>query len=210
MPYTKEHKARTRQLILQSAARLFLEKGYEATSIEQVMRQCGLTRGGFYAHFKSKSDLYALALRAADESEFEQAELPAREPQAVSLEWLESTFGARLDGGAARDDLSFLALDVGSRNPEVREAYSRALKLISERLCREMSDSPCNDDAPFATMAMMVGALAITATLDDEALKARIVAACRQTAQAMRDGESLLLPPSFLWNLNAPSSNEAH
>jgi AcrR family transcriptional regulator len=58
MRYTQGHKSKTRLTILMTAARLFARRGYEATSIEEVMRVCGLTRGGFYRHFKSKEHLY--------------------------------------------------------------------------------------------------------------------------------------------------------
>ena len=58
MRYGREHKARTRARILASAARLFASRGYGGASIDDVMRDCGLTRGGFYAHFRSKAALY--------------------------------------------------------------------------------------------------------------------------------------------------------
>ena len=58
MRYDPQHKRRTRQRILESAARLFTARGFDAVSIEDVMRDCGLTRGGFYAHFASKAALY--------------------------------------------------------------------------------------------------------------------------------------------------------
>ena len=58
MRYGSEHKSRTRQRILASAAKLFAARGFAGVSIEDLMRDCGLTRGGFYAHFKSKAVLY--------------------------------------------------------------------------------------------------------------------------------------------------------
>src|SRR6185312_9455377 len=63
MPYTPEHKRKTRQTILESARRLFNKRGFSEVSIEDVMEDAGLTRGGFYRHFKDKDDLYAEAVR---------------------------------------------------------------------------------------------------------------------------------------------------
>ena len=40
------------------ARKLFAAQGFAATSIDAVMQESGLTRGGFYAHFKSKGELY--------------------------------------------------------------------------------------------------------------------------------------------------------
>jgi len=58
MRYSRDQKDRTRRRILDSAARLFAAQGFTAVSIDDVMRDCGLTRGGFYAHFRSKAVLF--------------------------------------------------------------------------------------------------------------------------------------------------------
>ena len=63
MSYSKEHKQRSRKKILQSAYTLFSTKGFHAVTVDEVMLDCSLTRGAFYAHFRSKSDLYSEALR---------------------------------------------------------------------------------------------------------------------------------------------------
>ncbi|MEC9367371.1 MAG: TetR/AcrR family transcriptional regulator [Pseudomonadota bacterium] len=62
MPYTAEHKARTRERIVQSARRLFNTRGFSAVSIDEIMAEAGLTRGGFYNHFRTKEDLLAEAV----------------------------------------------------------------------------------------------------------------------------------------------------
>src|SRR5687768_8328574 len=59
----------TRGRILRAAAVRFRRQGYVETSVHQVMRDAGLTHGGFYAHFQSKEELFAAAVRqATDES----------------------------------------------------------------------------------------------------------------------------------------------
>ena len=67
MGYSKRHTAETRERILESAAGLFRSAGYEAASIDDIMAGAGLTRGGFYLHFKSKEELFA-EMSAAFES----------------------------------------------------------------------------------------------------------------------------------------------
>lgn len=62
MAWQTDHKTLTRQLILRSAAKLFSLHGYELVGINEVMADAELTRGAFYSHFKSKSDLYAEAV----------------------------------------------------------------------------------------------------------------------------------------------------
>lgn len=62
MAHPKHRKQHTRQRILSAAARLFAARGFAATTIDEVMSDCGLTRGGFYAHFRSKTQLHHEAL----------------------------------------------------------------------------------------------------------------------------------------------------
>jgi TetR/AcrR family transcriptional regulator, transcriptional repressor for nem operon len=59
MPYPAAHRTEVRRKIVDSARRQFNRKGFEGVSIAQVMRGAGLTHGGFYSYFASKSDLYA-------------------------------------------------------------------------------------------------------------------------------------------------------
>jgi AcrR family transcriptional regulator len=47
----------TRQRLLDAAQRSILEKGFTATSIDELIAECGLTKGGFFYHFKDKTDL---------------------------------------------------------------------------------------------------------------------------------------------------------
>jgi TetR/AcrR family transcriptional regulator, transcriptional repressor for nem operon len=64
LPFTPEHKARTRTRIVESARLMFNRKGFDQVSIDEIMKAAGLTRGGFYNHFSSKEDLYAEAVRS--------------------------------------------------------------------------------------------------------------------------------------------------
>ncbi|WP_328981186.1 TetR/AcrR family transcriptional regulator [Streptomyces mirabilis] len=54
---TKEDKARNRQNILEAAGRMFRSHGIDAVGIAELMKEAGLTHGGFYNHFASKNDL---------------------------------------------------------------------------------------------------------------------------------------------------------
>ena len=66
--YSAEHKAQNHENILSVAARSFREHGGDSSGIGTVMKKVGLTKGGFYRHFKSKDDLFVEAVaRAFDE-----------------------------------------------------------------------------------------------------------------------------------------------
>lgn len=58
-------KQETRARIIATAARLFLEKGLDRVGVDEIMRECGLTHGGFYCYFRSKEALVSQAYTAA-------------------------------------------------------------------------------------------------------------------------------------------------
>ena len=62
MPYPPGHRDDVKGRIVSSARRLFNRHGFEQVSLDQIMAGAGLTRGGFYSYFDSKSDLYAEVL----------------------------------------------------------------------------------------------------------------------------------------------------
>jgi TetR/AcrR family transcriptional regulator, transcriptional repressor for nem operon len=62
VPYPAGHRTEKRKKIIDSARRLFNRHGFENVSITRIMAGAGLTHGGFYAYFNSKSDLYAEVL----------------------------------------------------------------------------------------------------------------------------------------------------
>src|SRR3954465_15213074 len=61
MKVSREQAAQNRERILEAAARLFRERGFEGIGVADLMKEAGLTHGGFYGHFSSKEDLIAEA-----------------------------------------------------------------------------------------------------------------------------------------------------
>lgn len=62
MRYTLDHKRQTRERVLHAAARALRRLGPAKVAVADVMRDAGLTHGGFYAHFASREELVALAI----------------------------------------------------------------------------------------------------------------------------------------------------
>jgi TetR/AcrR family transcriptional regulator, transcriptional repressor for nem operon len=63
MPYPAGHRDAVKKTIIESARRLFNRHGFDNVSLNQIMAGVGLTHGGFYTYFASKSELYAEVLR---------------------------------------------------------------------------------------------------------------------------------------------------
>ena len=184
MAYSIGHKARTRQRILEAANRLFAAKGYAGTSIDEIMHACGLTRGGFYAHFSSKGQLYRDALMHGDSID------------AVLDEYLGTaeTASAKLS-----PEFAFLAVDVASKTPEVRAAFTDAFWSISEKLlCHLSASARFAESRSLSTAALIVGALAVANTTDNPALKAKLLASCKENAGTLLGGADRSRP-IFFW-----------
>ncbi len=203
MPYSTDHKKRTRQRILESAHRLFSSKGFEATSIETIMHDCKLTRGGFYAHFRSKAQLYHEAMGStAPRRSFSSLAI-----NEMSARWLDAMLASCLrpaqsgDGGGSH--WAFLATDAVSKQPEVRTAYAQAFKVMSQRLCQELEQSSHGDRAALVLMALAVGALAVAMTVDDTGLRSSLVSACREHAKALFESADKRDRLDFFWTAEA-------
>jgi TetR/AcrR family acrAB operon transcriptional repressor len=58
MRRTKEEAAATRRQVMEAALRMFSQNGYAATTLDDIAREAGVTRGAIYWHFSNKADLY--------------------------------------------------------------------------------------------------------------------------------------------------------
>src|SRR5258705_3204423 len=65
MKKTATRKEEARERILRAAARAIRKHGYEGVGVAEVMKEAGLTHGGFYAHFESRDALLAAAVDQA-------------------------------------------------------------------------------------------------------------------------------------------------
>jgi AcrR family transcriptional regulator len=91
----------TRQQIVAEATRLFAEAGYEAASIEAVLRACGISRGALYHHFSSKEALFTAVLEA-EEARIAETLMASAMDRTDPLDMLRAGCSAWL-GMAARD-----------------------------------------------------------------------------------------------------------
>ena len=181
MPYSKQHKAKSRQRILASAYKLFSTKGYDNVSINEIMADAGLTRGAFYAHFENKSKLYHEAIIYAAAN----SKITRRKPAKIDAEtWVRELIRGYLHKNNITNTcscpLASLATDVVVREPEVRKAYTSTFKGMNhliENYTKTFSD--CNSDTILASTAMIIGGLAIARALDDPDLSERLLDSCR-------------------------------
>jgi AcrR family transcriptional regulator len=60
----KERQAQTRERLLDAAERVFLRRGLQGSSVEEIAAEAGFTRGAFYSNFKSKEELFVELLQS--------------------------------------------------------------------------------------------------------------------------------------------------
>src|SRR5215831_19111171 len=122
MPPSPGHSARVRAEIFQHAARLFRLRGYAGTNIDDVMLAAGLTRGAFYAHFKSKDDLFTEAVIAGTGL---RTRLRGAEPAAVLKAYLDK---AELVASQPTCVLAALPSDIARAPLVARLAYANLIQ----------------------------------------------------------------------------------
>jgi AcrR family transcriptional regulator len=195
MAHPPGRKELTRIHILRAAARLFATQGFEATRIEAVMRECGLTRGGFYAHFRSKAHLHEEAGRL----------MGSAAEAASQQDWLEDLFAACTNGVSATTWAS-LSADVASASHTVRKQYRQALEALLAKLeSFPTSHQSQGQDAALARLAMLIGVLSISASIDDAHLRDALVGACRSALHSPNTSDrDAAEEPNFFWALDRP------
>ena len=65
MKVSRAEAAQNRERIIETAAKLFRERGFDGIGVAELMKSAGLTHGGFYGNFASKEDLMAQACTRA-------------------------------------------------------------------------------------------------------------------------------------------------
>jgi TetR/AcrR family transcriptional repressor of nem operon len=137
MRYSPEHKARNHENILSVAARSFREHGGDSSGIGTVMKKVGLTKGGFYRHFKSKDDLFVEAVaRAFDEMGRGMVEVAKSAPEGQALRamverYLSVGHANSLGTGCV---LSALGPELARKPAGVRRRIEASLEAYRERL----------------------------------------------------------------------------
>jgi TetR/AcrR family transcriptional repressor of nem operon len=191
MPYTAEHKQETRTRIILSARRLFNRNGFAEVTIDEIMDDAGLTRGGFYKHFSAKEDLYQAAVLQFICNEVPEGWQikhvdPAARGKALARMIVDAYLSQEhFDDRDASCPMIALPSDVARGNPAVKDAFRQVL----EMMVRAFEDgAPANGGAKreqaLAIVATAVGGMVLARALDDAELGEQIRAASRRQIMA--------------------------
>lgn len=193
MPYSTEHKQLTSARIVEAARILFNRHGFNGVSIDMVMGETGLTRGGFYNHFESKEALYSVAVKSFLSGRGAQWRAEAGiDPTRLSPEMAQAMLDSYLSPRHLEDlesqcPMIALPSDVARASSEVRSAYQDLLTamvwLFENSL--EGDDKQCRERA-LAMAALCVGGMVLARTLPDFELAQEVRAAAHLAASNLK------------------------
>jgi TetR/AcrR family transcriptional repressor of nem operon len=194
MPYTAEHKARTRARIVESARIMFNRHGFEQVSIDQIMKQAGLTRGGFYNHFGSKDELYAEAVRSfisCNPFARQQAAArgPAPSPAKLARLLIELYLSDEIFGDVEQQcPLYALPSDVARAGLQPRAAYTQLVQgMLHIFRAAVPGGGKAAERKALLIVNLCVGGMVLARTTHDPELSKSLRAAARGQALALLD-----------------------
>lgn len=164
----------THARIVETAARAIRRSGYDGTGVADIMKEAGLTHGGFYAHFASRDAMLAEAAGQAGEDTITVikqilAEVPGEQAlQTLMQAYLSNEHMANFETGCS---IAALGSEMPRQAPEVRNASTNRIKeilrLIEERLSVDHSDAY---DKALVMTSTMVGTLLLARAVNDHEL----------------------------------------
>lgn len=171
MRYSANHKRESRERIINSARRLFNRRGFAEVTIDEIMKHAGLTRGGFYKHFKAKEDLYARAVRqflCLDPPErWQRKHVNSCADGPALAQMIVNAYLSRdhLDDRPGSCPLVALPSDVARGGAAVKAAFRQVLESMVAVFEGNLSEPGARERA-LALVAMCVGAMVVARAVD--------------------------------------------
>jgi AcrR family transcriptional regulator len=187
MSYPAGHRARVKKEIVDSARKLFNRHGFESVSLQQIMAGVGLTHGGFYSYFTSKSDLYAEVLGCffTDPQwkscwEGVHVDLSSSDvgPQVVRAYLSRQHF----DDVENSCPMVALPTDVARSGVSARRAFETVFKAMVSVLERSLPKDNRRRTTAQAIAALSIGGMIVARTVVDPTLADELRAACMTVA----------------------------
>ena len=183
MGHSQSEKAENRERILAEASRQVRCDGLESVAVGPLMKSVGLTHGGFYGHFDSRSALLAEALERALLDGEANARLQASDrPQSfahIVRSYLSRTHRDARDSGCA---ISALVSDVARADTSSREVMTAHIDGFIASVSEALRG---NEEAAMVAVSAMVGALALSRVVTDRARSDALLKSVRDHLKAL-------------------------
>lgn len=157
MKITKEKAAENRQHLVETAARLFREKGMDGVGVAEISKAAGLTHGALYAHFPSKDALAAAAMEFSTRSAYGRvSERPVTLPELIAY-YLAPEQRDNLAGGCP---LAAAASELARQDVSVGAGYTAGLRQMADFIGKQLP--PEQGGRALAIMAALIGAVGVS------------------------------------------------
>ena len=166
-------KEATHDRIVEAASRAIRRSGYGGTSVPDIMRDAGLTHGGFYAHFDSREAMLAEAAdRAGAESVAKLARVASTAPPHRALQNMLELYLSKEHVAEIVCPVAALGSEMPRQAPEVRRAATSRIKEMIDLVARQSPDwgQPGAHERALVTVSTMIGALLLSRAVDDQRL----------------------------------------
>jgi TetR/AcrR family transcriptional repressor of nem operon len=188
MPYPVGHRAEVKGKIVQSARRLFNRHGFDNVSIQQIMSGAGLTHGGFYSYFRSKSDLYTNVLGCffTDpewKNHWKGVEVDMASSQAAAQ--VVKAYLSRQHFEDVENSCPMVALptDVMRSGPDTKRAFETVFAAMVSMLERSVTDEKQHRHAKAqAVAALCVGGMVVARAIENRIVADELRDACMSIA----------------------------
>ena len=189
---TTGRKESTHERIVDAASRAIRRTGYSGASVADIMKDAGLTHGGFYAHFASREAMLAEAAdRAGADSVTAMGHIAATKPAQQALRKMMNAYlsKAHVEGIENGCAVAALGSEMPRQGPEVRRAATRRIKEMIDLVARQSPDSGSQGAYQHSlfTVAAMVGALVLARAVDEPRLSDAIRQATMKHLAPTRD-----------------------
>ncbi|MCW2240145.1 TetR/AcrR family transcriptional regulator [Azospirillum canadense] len=196
MRVSREKAAENRRRIVDVASALFREKGFNGIGVADLMKEAGLTHGGFYGHFASKDDLAAEACATAMSGAAERWATLAEEKPAEALATITGNYlsARHRDNITKGCPIATLGGDVVRQPESVRRAFTDGLRPFIEVLAKLVPGETEEERhaQALAALSELIGAVILSRAVDDPGLSDAILAAAATHGPAvpLADGKS--------------------
>jgi TetR/AcrR family transcriptional repressor of nem operon len=172
---SSSRKEATHDRIVETAARAIRRSGYGGTGVAEIMKEAGLTHGGFYAHFESREGMLAEAAdRAGADGMALLARVAAGAPPTKALEAVLRAYLSKehVEGAETGCAIAALGSEMPRQAPKVRRAATRRIKEMIDLVARQSPDwgQPGAHERALVTLATALGALVLARAVDDPKL----------------------------------------
>jgi TetR/AcrR family transcriptional regulator, transcriptional repressor for nem operon len=165
------HREQVRQRIIQSALQLFNRHGFTAASIDDIMAGAGMTRGGFYSYFQSKSELYAEAISCFVSEKLEGEGAAAKAPDRAANIIREYLSLQQIENVETSCPLIGLPNDISRSDQSVRQAQESALRLMVETFEQGMTAAAQSArQHALALTSLCIGGMVLARAIEDRSL----------------------------------------